>query len=151
MHEVRRLDQVFTFGEKLSFLIPHEWIEGKSEEPDTCLYHYPDDDSGWLRVSLVTRRVIGDPAEHLQEFFRKKKDYWVEAKTGNLVNNYDKDIEQDGELLHIYYWIVGNYIPPDLVSEAIFSYTIPRGRVNDEGNQDMINVLSQALPRANFH
>lgn len=151
MREVRQLDQVFTFGDKLSFLIPHEWIEGESGHEGTYLYHYPDADSGWLRVTLLTSKGPGDPAERLQELFRKKKDFWVEEKTGNLVNSYEKDVEQDGELLHIYYWLVGNYVPPDLVHEAVFSYTILRHQVIGEENQAMINVLSQALPRADFY
>jgi hypothetical protein len=87
----------------------------------------------------------------VQELFRKKKDFWVDEKTGNLVNSYEKDIEQDGELLHIYYWLVGNYVPPDLVHEDVFSYTILRHQVDEEENQAMINVLSQALPRADFY
>jgi hypothetical protein len=151
MREVSRLDQVFTFGDKLSFLIPHEWIEGESGHEGTYLYHYPDADSGWLRVTLLTSKGSGDRAERVEEPFRKKKDFWVDEKTGNLVNSYEKDIEQDGDLLHIYYWLVGNFVPPDLVHEAVFSYTILREKANDEENQAMINVLSRVLPRADFY
>lgn len=151
MREFSRLDQVFTFGDKLSFLIPHEWVEGESGEDGTYLYHYPDADSGWLRVTLLTSKGPGDPAERVQELFRKKKDFWVDEKTGNLVNSYEKDIEQEGDLLRIYYWLVGNFVPPDLVHEAVFSYTILREKANDEENQAMINVLSQVLPRADFY
>jgi len=151
MREVKRLDQVFTFGDKLSFLIPHEWIEGESEDDGIYLYHYPDADSGWLRVSLITSKVVGDLVERLQKLFQKKESYWVEEKTRNLVSHYEKDSEQDGELLHIYYWLVGNYVPPDLVHEAVFSYTVLRDRVNGQENQAMLNVLSQTLPRADFY
>jgi hypothetical protein len=151
MREVSRLDQVFTFGDTLSFLIPHEWVEGESGHEGTYLYHYLNPDSGWLRVTLLTSKGPGDPAERVQELLRKKKDFWVDEKTGNLVNSYEKDIEQDGDLLHIYYWLVGNFVPPDLVHEAVFSYTILREKANDEENKAMINVLSQVLPRADFY
>jgi hypothetical protein len=150
MHEVTRLDQVSTFGGKLSFLIPHEWIETESGEDGSYLYHLPGADSGLLRVSLVTSKGSGDPAERLRKTFQSKTNYWIEKKTKNLVNNYEKDIEQEGEFLHIYYWLVGNYVLPDLIREAIFSYTILRDQVDDEANQAIVNVLSQVLPRADF-
>jgi hypothetical protein len=50
-----RLDRVTTFGGQLSFLIPHEWIES-DEESGHYLYHAPNADSGWFRVSLLTLR-----------------------------------------------------------------------------------------------
>lgn len=151
MREVKRLDEVFTFGDTLSFLIPHEWIEGDDDDDEIYLYHYPDSDSGWLRVSLVTLKGCADPAERLHDVFRKWPGYWVEEKTENLVHTFEKDTEQDGNLLHIYYWRVGNFVRPDMVREAIFSYTILRDRVNDKSNLRMISVLSQILPRAKFH
>ena len=51
---IQRLDRVLIFGDKLSFLISHEWVEDTSEAEDLYLYHAPGADSGWLRVSLIT-------------------------------------------------------------------------------------------------
>jgi len=151
MREVKSLDEVFTFGDQLSFLIPHEWIEGESGDDDTYLYHYPDSDSGWLRVTLLTLKGCADPAERLHDIFGKKQSYWVDEETENLVRTFEKDTEQDGDLLHMYYWQVGNFVKPDLVQEAIFSYAILRDRVKDKSNLRMISVLSQVLPRAKFY
>lgn len=53
-----RLDRVLIFDDKLSFLIPNDWIEGE-EEPDHYLYHLPNADSGWFRVSLMTLKAPG--------------------------------------------------------------------------------------------
>ena len=58
-----RLDRVLTFGDQLSFLIPYEWVEGEGE-PDHYLYHAPNADSGWLRVSLIT---LKDPGKASRE------------------------------------------------------------------------------------
>ena len=146
----QRLDEVFTFDDQLSFLIPHEWVEG-DPEGSAYLYHSPDGDSGWLRVSLVTSRESSNPAERLHDLFRDKPNYWMEEETENLVYHYEKDAEQDGDLLHIYYWLVGNLQEPDLIQEAIFSYTVLRDQVSAESNREMIAVLSQVLPRALFH
>jgi len=61
MGYVTRLDRVRVFGDALTFLIPHEWIEGQSED-DHYLYHLPEAESGWLRVSLISIEV---PKENL--------------------------------------------------------------------------------------
>jgi hypothetical protein len=149
MREVSRLDQVFTFGDKLSFLIPHEWVEGESGS-DSYLYHYPDADSGWFRVSLITSHA-DDPAESIRQTFAAKRAHWVDAKTGNLVHSYEKDTEEAGHLIHIYYWLVGNFVPPDLAHMAVFSYTILREKVSDPENLSIVSVLSQVLPQADFY
>jgi hypothetical protein len=69
MSDVRRLDEVSIFNDKLTFLIPHEWIEVESGEDGTYLYQVPDVRSGWFRVSLVTISNVARPAERLAELF----------------------------------------------------------------------------------
>jgi hypothetical protein len=65
MPNIERLDEVLIFNEKLSFLIPHEWIEAE-EATDAYLYHYPETDSGWFRVSLNTVKTNTDPMKRLK-------------------------------------------------------------------------------------
>src|SRR5947208_2822793 len=67
MESSMRLDEVSIFGDKLSFLIPHEWVEGEGDD-DHYLYHEPQADSGWLRVSLITVRT-DDPELKLRKLF----------------------------------------------------------------------------------
>ena len=45
---ITRLDAVSIFNDKLTFLIPHEWTEVKSDENNTYQYQSPDATSGVL-------------------------------------------------------------------------------------------------------
>jgi hypothetical protein len=40
MGETIRLDRVFLFRNQISFLIPHDWVEGDGQD-DFYLYHAP--------------------------------------------------------------------------------------------------------------
>jgi hypothetical protein len=145
----RRLDAVAIYGGKLSFLIPHEWVE--TEDGDDYLYHPPDADSGWLRVSLITVRVEDEaPTKRLENFFEDRQCVNKEARTGNLVHTFDKDSEEDGVSIHLYYWLVANAVPPDLIREAVFSYTILRSCIDQEETQQMVALVADLVSQADF-
>jgi hypothetical protein len=146
-----QLERVFLFGDKLSFLIPRTFVESEEEEDDHCLYQEPDTDSGWLRVSLITSKDVDrDPAERLRKFFGSKKNVYNEERTGNLVSVFEKDSEQDGDSIHLYYWAVGNVIPPDAICEALFSYTVLSERVRDFNTTRMVKLLGELVSKAEF-
>src|SRR5215813_5187847 len=150
MPKITRLDEVSVFGGRLAFLIPHEWVEVDDGEENTFLYQYPNADSGWFRVSLNTLETKRDPATRIKEIYSRGKGYSLHRKTGNRVLSYDKDTENEGTPLHIYFWLVANVVRPDRIHEAIFSYTILRARIGDKGNRDVINVLNQIVSQARF-
>ena len=138
------------FGDKLSFLIPHEWVEGNGEEDDHYLYHAPEAKSGWLRVSLITLRTVEPPSQRLKQIYGAKENVTVDAKTGNFVSVSEKDSQEDGCSIHIYYWRVANFVLPDLVHEAVFSYTILRERLNDQETLQSVKLIGQLVSEAEF-
>jgi hypothetical protein len=144
-----RLDEVAIFGEKLRFLIPHEWVEGESDDPGTYLYHAPETDSGWLRVSLITVQA-NDPKEKLRTLFNEAEDVFVSSKMGNKVNRYEKDTQEEGTRIHLFYWKVANIVPPDLVREALFSYTILAERQHWDDLQQTVELIEQLVSEAVF-
>jgi hypothetical protein len=119
MEKPIRLDEVSIFGDKVSFLIPHEWVEGE-DEGNAYLYHAPETDSGWLRVSLITVNT-DEPTERLQQLFADSDDLTISEKNGNYVDRSEKRSHEDGNDIHIYYWKVANVVLPDCVLEAVFS------------------------------
>lgn len=146
-----RLDEVTVFGGKLSFLIPHDWEELETEHDNAYLYSQPQADSGWFRVSLNTSTVAeGTPAEKLKRIFEHRENVCRDDQTGNLLHSYERDSEEDGVKIHLYYWIVANVVEPNLVREAVFSYTILSERVNDEETASTLRLLRQLVSRANF-
>jgi hypothetical protein len=149
MEKITRLDRVSIFGGKLSFLIPHEWIE--KDEGGNYLYHEPETDSGWLRVSLITFRNAEEaPAQRLKRHFEGKDNVTVEKQTGNVVRFFEKDSEEEGVLIHNYYWMVANVALPDMVYEAVFSYTVLLDRVNTENTRTTVRLIGELVSQADF-
>ena len=151
MAKIVRLDRVSIFGNKLSFLIPHEWVERLDD--DHYIYQEPETDSGWLRVSLLTvTTVAGEvPAQRLKQLYSGKENVTVEGETGNVVCTCEKDSEESEKHIHLYYWNVANVVPPDLVREAVFSYTILRDRMDDEETKQAVRTIGQLVSQAEFH
>lgn len=149
MEERIRLDEVSVFGGKLSFLIPHDWDE--TSEEDHYMYCHPGTDSGWLRVSLITSKPLDEtPARSLKRLFDGRKNVTQDKQTGNWIATHEKDSEEEGTKVHLYYWFVANIIQPDLVREAMFTYTVLADRVNDHETAKMVNLIGQIVSWANF-
>jgi hypothetical protein len=147
-----RLDEVSVFGGKLSFLIPHDWEEMEAEQDNVYLYGQPQTDSGWFRVSLNTATAVAvPPVEKLKGIFQKRDNVSRDEQTGNLVHTYERDSEEDGVRIHLYYWIVANVVEPNLVREAVFSYTVLHERINDEDTVRIVGLLRQLVSQACFN
>jgi hypothetical protein len=149
MENINRLDRVSIFGDKLSFLVPHDWVEEVDE--DHYLYYEPGTDSGWLRVTLLTMGPFDDrsPAEHLQQLCGSNE-HVVEDSTHNVVCASEKDSEEEGKRIHIYHWKVANVVPPDLVREALFSFTVLQDRRYKEGTSQAVKIIGQLVSQAQF-
>jgi hypothetical protein len=148
MEKSIRLDEVSVFGGKVRFLIPHEWVEGE-DEGNTYLYHAPETDSGWLRVSLITVNT-NEPAERLQQLFADSDDLTISEKNGNYVNRSEKSSQGNGNDIHIYYWKVANVVLPNRVLEAVFSYTILAEKRNEMETHETVKLVGQLVAEAIF-
>jgi len=94
-----QLDRVFSFANQLSFQIPSEWVEDQ-EEGDHYLYHAPNTDSGWLRVSLITLKSPGKASKERVRAFLIKKTQKVHGKLydygSNIVVAWEQASKQGG-------------------------------------------------------
>ena len=145
---IARLDRVSVFGNKLSFLIPHEWIENTDEGGDVYLYHAPGADSGWLRVSLITVKGSAMKAPgHLAERAQRERGKFYEIGP-NFVVAWNRPSEENGVLIYQYSWAVFRCVEPELSREALFSYTILRDRKDDPENQSTVSILSDLVGNA---
>jgi hypothetical protein len=151
MSKVRRLDEVAIFNQRLSFLIPHEWIEVDSGDVGTYLYQLPDPPSGWFRVSLVTTKGVANPVERLRQLFSESGNVEVNETTENLIRRSEKDTVEDGYRLHIYYWFIGGCVAPDMVCEAVFSYTVLADWLDRDETQSEVRLLNQLIGKARFN
>jgi len=147
----RRLDEVSIFNNRLTFLIPHEWIEVESGADGTYQYQVPDAQRGWFRASLITTKGVAKPAERLANIFRGCDDVVSKEATGNLIRRSEKDTVQDGENLHLYYWFVGGCVAPDMVCEAVFSYTVLSNLVENADTLSEVNLIDRLVSDARFN
>jgi hypothetical protein len=145
---IKRLDAVSIFNDKLTFLIPHEWIEVESDENDMYQYQLRDAISGFLRVSLIT---ADGPIEKLRKSFQEAHgNVEVNPTTGNFIARSEKASIQDGTRIHIYYWFVGGSVAPDVIREAVFSYTVLADLVDDSETQSDVKIVGQVVADARF-
>jgi hypothetical protein len=145
-----RLDRVSTFGDQLSFLIPHEWIEGENEG-NNYLYHAPNADSGWLRASLLSLRNTSK--EQLRDLLSER----AEKHTGELYESGDNVVvaweqmsEEDGVPICNYWWAVAHFHSPAFIHEALFSYTILRERSEDPDTREALSLVAKLVAEASF-
>jgi len=150
-NEGRRLDEVELFGGRLTFLIPHEWVVNEEEKKatDFCSYVSPALPSGWFRASLITINNVADPEERLQGLFAGQ-DYDIEEENGNFVARSEKESSEDGRALRILCWAVGNFVRPDVVREALFSYTVLADALNERDIQREIELIDKLVRQAQF-
>jgi hypothetical protein len=149
MQNVSSLDRVYIFNNELSLLVPHEWIE--EVEDDHYLYHDPGSDSGWLRVSLVTSECGEEPAsDRLSRRLNTSENVTVEERTGNRILASEKDVEESGDRIHIYYWKVFSVVALNFIYEAVFSYTVLANRTNDEDTRKLVKVIGQVVSQSQF-
>ena len=148
-----RLDRVAVFGDQLSFLIPHEWLEA-DEKGDSYLYHAPNADSGWLRVSLIS---IKGPSERPLEELRSHLADKAEVEHGelfevddNIIVEWTKDSEEDGDPITHFWWAVAHYHSPRLSHEALFSYTVLKARRADSETLETVELLGDLVSHARF-
>jgi hypothetical protein len=146
-----RLDEISAFGDKVRFLIPHDWVEGDDQDNGTCLYHAPNADSGWFRLSVITLANVESPEKRLSEIVAsEKKEYALNQESGNYVASWEKDSTEDGVPIRLYYWSVMNVVWPNLIRKAVISYTILAGRISDPQTVETIDVLKLIVPRTTF-
>lgn len=149
----QRLDRVAVFGDQLSFLIPHEWVAA-NEQGDSYLYHAPNADSGWLRVSLISIKGPGErPREEIRSLLteRAKQEHGELFEVDdNIIVEWTKDSEEDGDPITHFWWAVGHYHGPRLSHEALFTYTVLTARKADSETLKTIDLLGELVSHAKF-
>lgn len=146
-----RLDQVFTYGNQLSFLIPQDWKE--IDEGDCYCYEQPDQ-QGWLRVSLFTARGQGkgskaNASESLKnEAKQLGRDYFELGD--NLVQRWKEFSEREGISACNCHWTVSRCFPADVNKKALFTFTLPSARLHAPKTKQLIELLSELFSKAEF-
>ncbi len=86
----------------------------------------------------------------LKRLFEGRNNVTHDEQTGNWIQAYERDSEEEGTKIHLYYWIVANVVEPDLVREAVFSFTVLSARINDLQTTKMLGLIGHVVSRANL-
>jgi len=147
--EQMRVDRITIFDGRLSFLIPHEWKQ--YDEDENYLYCVPNTESGWFRVTLAETQCFRElPAEVLRGDFANRQNVTQDTETGNLVSAFEHDSEEEGQRIHVYYWVVANVVQTDLVRTAIFSYAVLTDCMLDGETKEMVSLITQNVTKSDF-
>ncbi|MGA2745245.1 MAG: hypothetical protein ABSE44_11200 [Candidatus Sulfotelmatobacter sp.] len=121
------------------------------EEGNNYLYHAPNADSGWLRASLLTLKDTSRErlCDLLNERAEKHGGDFYESG-GNIVVAWEQLSEEDGIPICNYWWAVAHYHSLNVAHEALFSYTIPRERLEDPETQLTLSLLAKLVADARF-
>jgi hypothetical protein len=109
-------------------------------------------DSGTLRLNVLTFEAREEvTSESIAETFRSSpRGETVILPNGNAIQRYAKTVVEGGEELLIYYWEVGNPVPPRGARIAVFSYTILATQATDEKIIAELNMLGKEVETAKF-
>jgi hypothetical protein len=138
-------------GGIVNFSIPSGWVE--EYEPDGGAVFYEDSpNSGTLRLNVITfESPDGIDAVAISDNFRDSARGEVfHLPNGNVIQKYTKSAIDDAVEIVIYYWEVGNPVPPTSGRIAIFSYTILSSQVKDAKTKEEVSLLEREVMEATF-
>ncbi len=145
------MKQIVYRGGIVNFRIPNSWLE--EYEPDGGGTFYEDSpDSGTMRLNVITFESPDEiTVEAVAETFKNSKRGDVAVlPNGNVVQKYTKSVTEDEEELLIYYWDVGNPVPPRSARVALFSYTILASQATDGKFVAELKMLNEEIAAAKF-
>ena len=102
------------------------------------------------RVLECGRTFSGRLRGRTEADFQRQEKASKNAETGNWTDTYIHEREEDGYKIRLYYWVVANAVKPDLIREAVFSYTVLADRADDEETLQIVNLLEQIISRASL-
>ena len=144
-------------GGVVTFEIPDNWIEETDTDDEAGLFYEDAEDAGLLRLYITTAH--NPNAENLNaEMLVPMLDSLTTSKTktvellpnGNALLSYVTKEKGDGQLRVIFFWIIGNPVPPHHARIANFSYTVLAANAVSFGSQRLLAQLESSIRNARF-
>lgn len=149
------LKEINLKGGVIRFKIPSNWKEEYSEKGKGAFYEDAPD-TGTLRVDVLTMEAPHDakgnlPVLALSSLPDIDQENIEILDNGNaLAYEVERDDEQ-GTKWTLYWWHLANYVPPDYVRIASFSYAILTSKENDRKTKEEIELIESQIRNAVFN
>lgn len=102
-------------------------------------------------MSLITIPANQETAAERLNKIVEGKNTLRNERTGNLVWTHQQNTKEDGVPIHLYYWFAVNVVGPNLIREAIFSYTALKHPKDEEETRSMVELIAQIAGLARFN
>jgi hypothetical protein len=142
-------------GGVVTFAIPDNWIEDTDPDDEAGIFFEDAPDAGVFRLSVTTARSPGpvtpEMVAELMAAFASEPGHTVEPlPNGNQLLHFRSDAHEEAKPLAIYFWLVGNPVPPDYARIANFSYTVHAEHADLPATQAVVAFLDQSIRSAMF-
>jgi len=141
-------------GGLVRFSIPGDWEEEYDPDGGGTFYE-PGDDTGTLILNVLSFLTKDDVApNHPLPIFEKRK-VNCNGKVETLSEDryllkYQKDDEEEGNELLIFYWEVAKMVSARDCNNAVFSYTIMKSQYESESRKREIEMLEESVKEVRF-
>ena len=140
----------------VTFEIPDHWIED-TDDDEAGLFYEDADDAGLMRLYITTAsnphadNVTADMLLPMLDSLTTSKTKHLEIlPNGNALLSYITKEKDDGPLRVIFFWVVGNPVPPSHARIANFSYTMLASHVVSPAAQRVVTQLENSIRNARF-
>jgi hypothetical protein len=142
-------------GGVVKFKIPSNWKEEYEENGGGAFYE-DTPNTGTLRLNIITMQAPPDvdgnlPVQALSSVSAIDQNSIEILANGNVLAHAVQRSEEQGKRITLYWWYLANYVPPNYVRIANYSYTILTSRENDRKTQEEIELLKTQIKNAVFH
>lgn len=149
------IKEIIYRGGLLRFWIPDAWVEHYESDGGGTFYEDAPD-TGTLRLSVITARapadrIDGQPADCLRGFRNVAAGDVQELANGNAFATAVTHSTEDGDPITMFWLYAGNFVRPDHIRIACFSYTVLTSREDDPGVVDEVRMLTESVSNIEFH
>lgn len=138
----------------IRFRIPSIWKEEYGKNGKGAFYEDAPN-TGTLRLQVLTLEAPPDAKGNLLVLALSsipgvdRQDIEI-LGNGNALAHAVRRSDEDGKKYTLYWWYLANYVPPDYVRMANYSYAILTSKENDGKTQEEIDLLERQIKKAVF-
>ena len=141
-------------GGLVTFEIPDNWI-ADTEDETAGMFYEDAAEAGILQLVITTAT---NPNTVTTEMLTAMLDSLTRSKTkaletlpnGNVALSYVTTDKEDEQLRVLFFWIIGNPVPPNQARIATFSYTTLAANAAGFGTQRTVAMLDKSIRNAVF-
>ena len=145
-------DRVSLFNDKISIRIPHDWVEEEDDDDGMYMFHDPDIEVGWYRVSLIkneTENIFleSDLEDLIASSHKGENELFKAGKMFVAVWHENAKFEDD---MRMFYWEAGAIVNPKLIRSVIFSLAVKKNRIQEKGFAETLSMIQECVFATQF-